>query len=299
MNSNLIKAKQTKNDEFYTQYEDIEKELSNYPVKYFKDKVIYCPCDVGVEWLDVPRSNFIKYFEDNKKRLGYKKLLHTSLQEGYDFRSEECKQYFEEADIVVTNPPFSLFREFVSILEYNKLQYIIIGTNNAVTYKKIFPLLKNNKLFLGYTIPNKYKQSNGKLFNVASYWYTNINVSKCKEPLLLTKIYDNTMYQKYDNYDAIEINKIKDIPNDYYGLMGVPITFMYKYNPDQFEIIGLGITDSGKACGVRTDYTEEQVKRFKKESAAFRQGTLFYFDENGKVKVPYARILIRRKQQEV
>lgn len=120
-NVNLHKAKKAKNDEFYTRLEDIELELSNYPVGHFKDKVIYCLCDVGVEDLDIPKSNFIKYFEDNKDRLGYKKLIHTSLQEGFDYRSEYCQKLFKEADVVVTNPPFSLFREFMAILtEHNK-----------------------------------------------------------------------------------------------------------------------------------------------------------------------------------
>lgn len=296
-NRNLLNAFKNKNDEFYTRYEDIESELSHYPVKYFKDKVIYCPCDVGVEWLDVPRSNFIKYFENNKKRLGYKKLLHTSLQEGYDFRSEECKQYFEEADIVVTNPPFSLFREFVSILEGYKLHYIIIGSFNGVKYKEIFQLLKDKKLFLGYTTPIKYKQPEGNLFDVFTYWYTNLNISKYREPLILTKKYDKTKYPKYINYDAIDVANIADIPCDYDGLMGVPLTFLYKYNSDQFELIGIGMGKLGQDLGISKNLSDKEYKDLKIESNdSFRRGHLCFRTNDGVLKVPFTRILIRRKR---
>ena len=260
-NVNLHKAKKAKNDEFYTRLEDIEAELSHYPISCFRDKVIYCPCDVGVEGLDIPKSNFIKYFEDNKDRLGYKKLIHTSLQEGFDYRSEYCQKLFKEADVVVTNPPFSLFRDFVACLEQHNLKYIIMGNKNALTFKDIFPLIIDNKLWLGhskmgtrryFTVPNDYvenllatkdksnfKEINGKLcFHAPNCWFTNLDHIKRHESLLLVKKYDPALYPRYDNYDAINVDKVSDIPYDYDGVMGVPITFLDKYNPGQFEILG-------------------------------------------------------------
>lgn len=250
---NLHKAKKAKNDEFYTRLEDIELELSNYPVGHFKDKVIYCPCDVGVEDLDIPKSNFIKYFEDNKDRLGYKKLIHTSLQEGFDYRSDYCQKLFKEADVVVTNPPFSLFREFMTILTEHNKKFIIIGNQNAITYKEIFPLIKENKMWLGvpfkglaghfyspYEDTAKSSNHKGGMIRVSgTCWFTNVDLSIRHEPMILYKQYNEQEYPKYDNYDAIEISKTKNIPFDYDGVMGVPITFLYKYNPEQFEIVGI------------------------------------------------------------
>lgn len=266
-NTTLHKAKQVKNDEFYTRYEDIEAELSHYPIEYFKDKVIYCPCDVGVNELRVPKSNFIKYFENNKERLGYKKLIHTSLQEGFDYRSDYCQKLFKEADVVVTNPPFSLFRDFVTMLEKYQLKYCIVGNMNALTYKEIFPLIKANKLWWGaslrgtkcsFIVPDDYNASNlviengirkAKINN--AIWFTNMDIAKRHENLLLVKQYNEKDYPKYDNYDAVNVDKLKDIPYDYDGVMGVPITFLYQYNPDQFEIVN-GI---GRYACIEADYT--------------------------------------------
>ena len=271
MNDNLILAKRTKNDEFYTQLSDIEKELEHYPEDTFKDKVVYCPCDVGVDGLDVPKSNFVKYFEDNKERLGYKRLLHTSLQEGYDFHSDYCTNLLKEADIVVTNPPFSLFRDFFKWLMDNDKKFIIIGNQNAITYKEIFPYLRDDKIWTGSQtgcISMYYASTDTdeltKLRNTC--WFTNIDLAKRHEPLILVEKYSPEKYPKYDNYDAIEIPKLNEIPCDYNGVMGVPITYLYKHNPDQFEIIGgfNGYTEpdyeNGLLCGTRTEYVDKSGK---------------------------------------
>jgi hypothetical protein len=269
-NKELHKAKIGKNDEFYTQMPDIEKELKHYK-EHFKGKVIFCNCD------DPEESNFVRYFSLKFKQLGLKKLISThydpekptykleydgdtftptGLKENGDFRSPECIEMLKEADIVVTNPPFSLFREYVAqLMEYEK-KFIIIGSLNAITYKGIFPLLKENKMWLGYNngykeyiVPNHYelsesgcREENGVKYRGMgnTYWFTNIEIKKRHENLIIYKKYNETDYPKYDNYNAINIDKTKDIPNDYNGEMGVPITFMDKYNPEQFEIIGMG-----------------------------------------------------------
>lgn len=262
----LINAKKIKNDEFYTQLTDISKELSHYK-EHFKDKTVYCNCD------DPTWSAFWEYFHLNFSALGLKKLISThydknepsykmeytggddnniktgtisSLKDNGDFRNQECLELLGEADIVVTNPPFSLFRDFVATLEKYQLKYLIIGNLNAITYKEIFSLIKDGKLFLGHNTITKYRQPDGTLFDVFTYWYTNFNVSKCREPLILSKKYDPTLYPTYDNYNAINVDKVKDIPCDYYGVMGVPITFLYKYNPNQFEIVSFRKGNDGK-----------------------------------------------------
>lgn len=259
-------AKREKNDEFYTQFEDIEKELIYYK-KQFKDKVIYCNCDNPHE------SNFFKYFIENFNDLGIKKLIATNYKSQYipvaykaeivevkntdkvfenpknklttlkgdgDFRSDECIELLKVADIVVTNPPFSLFREYVAQLMEYKKKFLIIGNINALTYKEIFPLIKENKIWIGFNSPNEFIRPNGTITkNVAGLtrWFTNLEVSKRHENLTLYKKYNPEEYPKYDNYDAIEVSKVAEIPYDYEGAMGVPITFIDKYNPEQFEII--------------------------------------------------------------
>jgi len=265
-NSNLHTAKKMKNDEFYTQLTDIENELKHYK-EHFRNKVVYCNCDDPIE------SNFFKYFSLNFEHLGLKKLISTGykengkgvvyvyegdkngnrmpdleeievkeLQGNGDFRSQECIEFLKESDIVVTNPPFSLFRDYVATLvEYNK-QFLIIGNKNAITYKEIFPLIKENKLWLGISSPNEYRLPNGEItkqVNGLCKWFTNLEHKKRNYPLDLYMKYSNEYYKKYDNYDAIEVSKTCEIPMDYEGVMGVPITFLDKYNPEQFEIIGL------------------------------------------------------------
>lgn len=281
-NSNLHAAKAAKNDEFYTLLTDIEKEMSYYK-DFFKGKVVYCNCD------DARESNFFKYFSKNFEFLGLKKLITTGykaegkgvvlvyegdkngnrkvedneivvrqLEGSGDFRSEECIEFLKEADVVVTNPPFSLFREYVKqLMDYGK-KFIIIGNTQAITYKEIFPYIKNNELWLGvssfncgmyFNVPEKYEYADTykfdrerdgkKVMRVSSIcWFTNIEHSKRNIPIDLYKRYSNE-YKHYDNYDAIDCGKVAEIPMDYNGVIGVPITFLDKYCPEQFEIVGL------------------------------------------------------------
>ena len=256
-NANLHNAKSAKNDEFYTQLSDIEKELKNYK-NYFENKIVFCNCD------DPEYSSFWKYFSLNFDHLHLKKLIAThyetdkqsyklemyrdeagvhtdikTLQQNGDFRSPESIELLKECDIVVTNPPFSLYREYIAQLIEHDKKFIVIGSYNAVKYKEIFPLIKDNKLWLGYNSVKEFVQPNGSIKKFGNIvWYTNIETQKRKEELILYKTYNEIDYQKYDDYDAINVNKVADIPCDYFGIIGVPITFLDKYCPEQFEIVG-------------------------------------------------------------
>ncbi|MDY4830394.1 MAG: adenine-specific methyltransferase EcoRI family protein [Campylobacter sp.] len=216
-----------------------------------------------------------------------------------DFRSAECVELLKQADIVVTNPPFSLFREYVAqLIEYDK-NFLIIGSLNAISYKEIFPLIKDNKLWLGHGFKggNAYfKSVNSREFASGVYdentglvkfrncaWFTNLDIKKRHEFLDLYKKYNPQEFPKYDNYDAIDISYITDIPCDYYGVMGVPITFLDKYNPEQFELIGLGTGNLAKEIGITKNY---------------RGRTDLAITKNGKSNCPYNRILIKRIKNE-
>jgi len=284
----LTKAKSNKKDEFYTQLKDIESELKHYK-SHFKGKVVFCNCD------DPKVSNFFKYFAQNFKELGLKKLItacykkqedefeaaksgergfYSELIEGIrpnsndietvnfqgdgDFRSEESIKLLKQADIVVTNPPFSLFREYIAQLtKYNK-KFLVIGNINAITYKEIFKLIKENRVWLGinlgrgisgFIVPEQYELygTEVRIDNCGNriispnncLWLTNLDILKRHQDITLTKVYlgNECDYPTYDNFDGINVNKTEDIPKDYVGCMGVPITFLHKYNPDQFEII--------------------------------------------------------------
>ena len=338
-NASLKKAKATKNDEFYTQITDIEKELKHYR-EHFKDKVVFCNCD------DPQSSNFWKFFFKQFEVLGLKKLISThyvkdnTFEKSYvlivesvpgvgvfitenkdfegngDFRSEECIEYLKQADIVVTNPPFSLFREYVAqLMEYEK-KFLIIGNMNAITYKEFFPLLKDNKVWIGYNAVKEFKQPDGTMKQFGNIcWFTNLDIKKRHENLILTEKYTPENYPKYDNYDAIEVSKVADIPKDYDGVMGVPITFLDKYNPEQFEIIGLAPERLSE------DEASLQIKRYVNAIQHNKDGSTqsgnkvndgpaivwnappskypYYTSEtvpNKFLQVLYARILIRRKQ---
>ena len=270
-NTSLKMAQKAKCDEFYTLYPDIEQEITQYNPEIFRDKIVYCNCD------DYRKSNFFKFFFDNFEQLGLKKLIATAfckkscglvaevsqdskhygrLKGDGDFRSDECIGYLKQADIVVTNPPFSLFREYVAqLIEYNK-SFLIIGSKNAITYKEIFPLIKNNQMWLGpafnrgnafFKVPkdNLRDYANGvydaesglvKFRNVG--WYTNLDFQARHEELILYKKYygNEEEYPKYDNYDAVNVDKTADIPCDYFEKMGVPITYLDKYNPKLFTL---------------------------------------------------------------
>ncbi len=298
-NTNLHAAKNTKKDEFYTQLSDIENELKHY-WHHFKNKTVYCNCDdprisgffhyfsygfeaFGLKKLitacyknqnmdlfsqhDCEQAIYLEYEGDkNHNKVPDPEEIGVKAFKGDgDFRSPEAIKLLEQADIVVTNPPFSLFREYVSqLVEYDK-KFVIIGDQNAITYKEIFKLIKENKIWLGYDnggtkwfrVPDNYDiktESRKKIENGTKYfskgsinWFTNLDHQKRHEELILYKKYTPADYPTYDNYDAIEVSKVKEIPMDYAGAMGVPITFMDKYNPDQFEI--LGIANSARWIG--------------------------------------------------
>lgn len=368
-NTNLANAKTAKNDEFYTQYADIQKEINAY-LEYnpdvFRGKTVLLPCD-DPEW-----SNFTKFFAQNFELFGLKKLISTSyaveskkikdwkptlfekespyydadksrtngkifvldedinndgrfnindlhwnyLEGDGDFRSDEVKALRDEADIIITNPPFSLFREFMMwIIEANK-QFVVIGNQNAVSYKEIFPLIRENKIWLGVgfkggathfisnyqDIATAGNHIEGMIRVSGVVWYTNIDHGRRHEPLPLMTMEDNILYSKhkeikgkgyvhYENYDAIDVPYTDAIPSDYDGLMGVPRTFLDKYCPDQFEIIGNAEGDSGKELGFKP-YPRE----LKKLNKSLRDGQPYYFDENGIPQKPFGRIIIRKKQ---
>lgn len=348
-NTNLHSARRAKNDEFYTQYEDIEKEMNAYLAynpDVFRGQTLLLPCD-DPEW-----SNFTKYFAQRFQHLGLKKLISTSyapnskpeeirshptlfemespqfseekshsrgkiftltrdisgngvidwhdlewtyLEGDGDFRSPEVTALRDEADIVITNPPFSLFRDYMEWLLAGKVKFAAIGSINAITYKEIFPLIKANKMWMGsYSGSKTYKLPDGseeKMGNTC--WFTNIEHGKRHEPLTLLTMEDNLRfnkyakengYPKYDNYDAIEVGRVQAIPSDYKGVMGVPITFLEKYNPDQFEIVGsFNAGEHGDEIGA------------KKLSVNYQGKKLLWNGPLVDSKPLYKRILIRRR----
>lgn len=307
VNRHLTSARVNKNDEFYTQLTDIEKELGHYK-DHFKGKVVYCNCD------DYEESNFFKYFMLNFKFLGLKRLITSHYSVGVptyalslelsdsgevvvtrasfegdgDFRNEESIDLLKLADIVVTNPPFSLFREYVSqLMEYDK-KFIIIGNMGAVIYKDFFPLLKDNLVWLGVSPRSmSFLDIHGQLKTVNAVWFTNLFHAKRSEKLPLSSSYHPEKHLPYDNYDAINVDKVRDIPKDYYGVMGVPLTYFEKHNAEQFEILGL--TTRGNTWGLRNkvyskaDYANEYILN--------ATGCVSI---DGLLSAKYARILIRR-----
>ena len=272
-NANLHKARVAANDEFYTHLKDIEDEMKHY-AKHFEGKRILCPCD------EREHTNFTEHFmakQDDYKwaslcAVGYKeeenvakfvakregdegaKGKNIELQGNGDFRNAETRKLLEQSDIVVTNPPFSLFREFIAWLMASGKKFAVIGPQNAITYKEIFPLLRDNKIWLGNTHPKEFmdksnNMTNKKFGNIC--WFTNMEIHKRKEVFDTGIDYEHGMkkglYQKYDDYEAINVGKTKDIPMDYDGIMGVPISFLEKHNPEQFEILGIG--NNGRVIG--------------------------------------------------
>ena len=358
-NENLHRAKATKEDEFYTQRSYIEDELSHYE-KHFEGKTVYCNCD------DPESSEFWQFFrrvfgvwkikrliathyEPNAKNYAYSldlsedtngdgvidwndKPVLTQLPCNGDFRSAACIELLKQADIVVTNPPFSLWREYVQqLIEYDK-KFLIIGSQNAITYKEIFPLLMNNQMWLGYysgdmkfKVPEYYEpratrfwidetgQKWRSLGNTC--WYTNLDIPKRHQHLdLRGNYYKAEMYHRYDNYDAIDVSKVSDIPCDYSGIMGVPITFLNRYSPSQFEIVG-GSQYDDTPCRIIKNYRELGYMFFKADgitvsgSGALRDKTSpkvkhkgngdFSISPNGEfLSAVYQRIFIRHKNPE-
>lgn len=345
---NIDKAKEAKKDEFYTQLDDINNELKHYR-EHFRGKTVLCNCDdprisnfftyfaYNFEFLGLKKlittcykNQNMDLFSQNQSEQavyliyeGDKNGNHTPdaneigvipLKGDGDFRSKECIELLREADIVVTNPPFSLFREYVAqLMEYDK-EFLIIGNQNALSYKEIFPLIRDNKMWLGasihsgdrkFWVPEDYElkaagcgidATGRKFIRVKGVrWFTNLDYKERHEDLILYKNYTPDLYPKYENYDAINVNKTEDIPCDYEGIMGVPITFMDKYNPDQFEIIGLGIANLGLSIGVQPYKPEHKKYRKEIQKRGAVDGDL-YMMNGDEVVVPYARILIRRKK---
>ena len=305
-NKNLHKAKKEKNDEFYTQLVDIENELKHYK-EHFRGKTVLCNCDL-------PHSNFIKYFEDNFQELGLKKLLHSGYDKENntgDFRSAECIELLKQADIVVTNPPFSLFREYVNQLVEHDKKFLIIGNQNAITYKEIFKLIKEDKLWTGVSPRGfDFRRPDGSFDNVNATWFTNLDYKQRHEDLILYKKYTSEEFPHYDNYDAINVDKTKDIPLDWAGAMGVPITFLDKYNPEQFEIVSLGIIGSiDFTCNKKMEILDKNGKETGKYTYNAK-GTLYKIFNPDTDKTPafkdyetgvlytsiYARIIIKNKR---
>lgn len=272
----------------------------NKPYKAIVTKVYDKTGDGGVDMFDIA-----ELFKSGENQL-------TELIGDGDFRSEECLELLSESDIVVTNPPFSLFREYVATLMSYGKKFIIIGNQNAITYKEFFPLLKNNEVWIGggfsgnvgffespYEDTAASSQHKKGLIRVSGVmWFTNLDIKKRHEQMILVKRYNSELYPKYDNYDAINVDSTADIPCDFDGVMGVPITFMDKYSPDQFEIIGLGIANLGLSIGVHPYKPEHKQYRKEIQKRGAVDGDLYMLDENGNPVVPYARVLIRNKHPE-
>jgi len=312
-NRNLHKARKYKNDEFYTKLEDIERELRHYRY-HFKNKTVFCNCDdpwvsnffhyfthnfdiLGIKKLittcyqNDQMKLFSRHDRDDSICLEYdgpkngnkiptpEEIGIIKLKEGGDFRSKECIELLKQSDIVCTNPPFSLFREYMAqLIEYGK-KFLIIGNYNAVIYKEIFPLIKDNKIWLGVEPWGMtFNTPEGKeKFSRMTKWFTNLHHNKRNDEIILVKKYNGNEehYPKYDNYDAIDVDKVLNIPKDYNGIMGVPITFFVDYNPNQFKV--LGFTNSG-----------EENKGIRHKDSKHGRALI-----NGKE--IYTRILIQRK----
>lgn len=356
-NKSLNAAAAAKQDEFYTQLSDIEKELRHYR-KHFAGKTVLCNCDDPFE------SNFFKYFVLNFRRLKLKKLISTCyagspiiytqmnfvgdeeevveivrekkpykvevtqvydttddggvdmldvaelfrmgknslelLDGDGDFRSPECLELMDEADIVVTNPPFSLFRDYVALLMEHEKKFVIIGPQNAIHYKEIFPYIRDNEVWLGYnngdmafTVPEYYEpratrfwvdEQGQKWRSMGNMcWFTNLDIKKRHEEMILAKRFKPENYPTYDNFDGIDVGSLVEIPCDFAGVMGVPDTFLYQYNPEQFQIIGIGSGTLAKEVGVKRNY---------------RGRTDIAYTIDGVSKCPYSRILIRNLHPE-
>ena len=294
---NLHLAKKNKNDEFFTRLPDIENELKHYE-KHFAGKVVYCNCD-NPAW-----SNFPKFFTDNFDRLQLKGLLtnHLEADGKGDFRGKEALAKLEQADIVVSNPPFSLFREYIAQLvsedqgglfnDKADKKFLIIGNLNAIKYNTIFPFVKAGKIWAGVNNGAMKFDTPEGIKPIGMCWITNLEHGHGR-PLELTRQYDPAIHKKYYNFDAINVDKIKDIPCDYMFKMGVPLTILLGYDTTQFEIIGITYGYRGMALGIE-NWTAEHKEQAIKQGATVRAGQAYYI-EDGKFIVPYNRVIIRRK----
>lgn len=328
-NTNLAVAKQAKNDEFYTRYRDVDNEVGNYR-EFFIGKTVLCNCD------DPWCSQIFRFFQNQFIFFGLKRLIGicyaktpTLVARGYDgvhgcvayvdskydidiqqlngdgdFRSEECKEILEKADIVVTNPPFSLWREYITtLLEYDK-KFLILGPLNGIGYKESFPAIKDGKMWLGYNDPApktfKVPDAESTTKNVVCedgetfakfgniIWFTNLDVEKRHTPLLLDKEYEKSKYLFFDNYAALNVDRVKDIPKDYNGVMGVPITFLDKHCLEQFEIVDIA-KPGDSLLKIKTYLKDEYPDDYSKLN---RGGTVY---ENGELVCKYTRIFIKKR----
>lgn len=305
-NKHILLARRQKNDEFYTRYEDVEVELNHYTNCFF-GKTIYCNCD------SYEHSAFVKYFINNFAKFGLKKLIATSysttgpgckfemmddkhisitpLSGDGDFRSYECVNMLKQADILCTNPPFSLFREYIHLSFKHNKKLLIIGNKNSIIYKEVFALFKSNNLWLGYSSPKDFFTPEGMLSGKMSgltRWFTNLDVAKREQMLPLSETYSKKDYQPIDNYSAILVKRVVDIPKDYSGVMAVPVTFIDYYNPTQFEL--LGTTGRKNSFGLKTKiYTQEDAPNWRdlNSSAVIKTDSGY--------KEIYPKILIKHK----
>ena len=338
-NAHLLKAKLNKNDEFYTKYEDIEKELENYK-GFLENKVIYCNCDKPTY---PNKSNFCKYFENNFDRLKLKKVIFTyfnnfnvlnrqnissiskcskCLNKSYkveiyknklnkkviktsyfegtgSFDDKTCIEILKRVDIVITNPPFSLFDKFIDqCMRYNK-KFLIIGNKTAMLHKNIFPYFMNNKLWLGLNNVNYFYQPDGKTKTFGNVgWFTNIENNRRNSFLKLNKEYklDKIQYPTFFNYEAINVNKVKDIPKDYDGIMAVPLSFIDSYNPNQFKIIGVGMNSYNEILGIEI-IGSEVLKKYKEQGGTGHYTENMHslvYEKDGKIHFPFKRIIIKK-----
>ena len=318
-NINLSKARKIKNDEFYTFYEDIEKEINEYK-DYLENKTVYCNCD------NPEYSQFWKYFKDNFKKLKIKKLISTYLsEESYktvyngitiektkligngSFESNECLSILKESDVVITNPPFSVFGKYVDTLTTNNKKFLIVGNKNAVFYKDVFPYLKSNQMRVGFHNITKFYQEDGTIKKFGNIgWFTNLISKKKKKTLLLTEEYyckgkpkDSSLkkYKKYYNFNAINVDRLADIPKDYYDIMGVPVTYFDYHDEEMFEIIGTDGNIFGKEIGVKPvgkDWIKTYFENGKTGHLSDSMRVLVLL-ENGQAIQKFKRILIKRK----
>lgn len=319
--TNLHKAKIAKNDEFYTQLSDIEIELSHYK-EHLKGKIIYCNCD------NPKYSAFWQYFHIHFAEFGLKKLIATYYAKGErtykteyeggndediskgtktelscdgDFRSPPCLDLLAESDIAITNPPFSLFREYIAMVMQHNKKFLVIGNKNSVNYNDFFHYLKANKLWFGFSSPSEFNTSAGvtKKLQGLCRWFTNLDISKRHTDLVLHKKYVPVEYPTYDNYNAINVDKVTDIPCDYNGVMGVPITFFDKYNPEQFEILGRSgdIAWAETECDFFTPPPIEKQEQYKKYYKNWRVQNSYLLDKKGMPVCIYYRLFIRKRKQ--
>ena len=292
-NENLHKAKEAKNDEFYTQLNDVSEELRHYK-EHFKNKIIFCNCD------DPTSSAFWKYFHLNFEHLGLKKLIathydkekptykmeyeggddndieigiKTPLEGNGDFRNQECIDLLKKADIVVTNPPFSLFREYVNMLEEHNKKFLIIGNKNAITYKEFFPLLKDNKAWIGYSTPSEFDTPEGmtKKINGLCRWFTNLDIKKRHEKLILWKNYTSAEFPQYDNYDAINVDKVSNIPCDYCESWEVTEEEFKNFSAAEWEITRTGELNGKKSFFIIPAVNTELRKLLHEHTAGYKE----------------------------